>query len=116
LQDGRPLPVPYSFWLGGSKLAWPADDKATIYRAFPTLYLAFATSGNASEEFSLAITPQVGSAHSLCNAHIGWAVLTLCNAHPGWAVLTLCVMHTPGWAVLTLCVMHTPGGQCSLSV
>ena len=70
MQDGRPLPVPYSFWLGGSKLAWPADDKATIYRAFPTLYLAFATSGNASEEFSLAITPQVGGARTLCNVRV----------------------------------------------
>lgn len=62
-KDGIPLDVPKDFWTGGQKLAWPVDDLGTIYGAFPSFNIGFASHGNASMEFSLAVTPQVRDAH-----------------------------------------------------
>ena len=66
MQGNERLTVPESFWVGGSKLAWPTMDKSYIYDAFPTLFIGFAISENSSQEFSLAITPQVRVCHSYC--------------------------------------------------
>ena len=53
------MDVPEEFWIGERKLLWQAAHVEEIYQCFPTIHLSMAVHQNDSEEFSLAIVPQV---------------------------------------------------------
>jgi beta-site APP-cleaving enzyme 1 (memapsin 2) len=58
-KDGLPMAIPEEFWSGERKLLWRAEHIEEIYQCFPTLYLGMADEEDSSQEFSLAIVPQL---------------------------------------------------------
>ncbi len=92
-KDGAPLEVPEGFWTGGKKLAWPVDDLSTIYGAFPTFNIGFATQEDANMEFSLAVTPQVRG-----TLYLKTSIVQL----PG-AEGNVLLVHTPAVSVCACC-------------
>jgi hypothetical protein len=58
-QDGLPIVVPEEFWIGERKLLWQAAHVEEIYECFPTIHLSMADHQNSSQQFTLAIVPQV---------------------------------------------------------
>ena len=67
-KGGVPMTVPEEFWMGESKLLWQAAHVEEIYQCFPTIHLSMANHLNSSQEFSLAIVPQVSSTQP-CTLH-----------------------------------------------
>ena len=53
------MAVPDEFWNGEQKLLWRAEHVEEIYQSFPTLHLSMAADENSSQEFCLAVGPQV---------------------------------------------------------
>lgn len=53
------MDVPEEFWMGKQKLLWQAAHVEEIYQSFPTLYLSLATADDSTQEFCLAVVPQV---------------------------------------------------------
>ena len=64
-QDGLPMVVPEEFWIGERKLLWQAAHIEEIYECFPTIHLSMADHQNSSQQFTLAIVPQVNHAVEL---------------------------------------------------
>ena len=58
-KDGVPIDVPDEFWMGKQKLLWQSAHIEEIYQCFPTLYLSMAVDEDSTQEFSLAVVPQV---------------------------------------------------------
>ena len=71
-QDLTSIDIPAGFWSGDSKLALNSSSLHRVYTTFPTLYIAFASHENQTQEFSLGVTPQVSviilsnASNSLC--------------------------------------------------
>ena len=53
------MAVPDEFWNGEQKLLWQAEHVEEIYQSFPTLHLSMAADDNSSQEFGVAVVPQV---------------------------------------------------------
>ena len=53
------MDVPDAFWNGEQKLLWQAAHTEEIFESFPTIYLSMADSDDDTQEFCLAIVPQV---------------------------------------------------------
>lgn len=53
------MDVPDAFWNGEQKLLWQAAHTEEIFKSFPTIYLSMADSDDDTQEFCLAIVPQV---------------------------------------------------------
>ncbi|CAI8027696.1 Beta-secretase [Geodia barretti] len=58
-KGGLPIVVPEEFWIGERKLLWQAAHVEEIYECFPTIHLSMADHQNSSQQFTLAIVPQV---------------------------------------------------------
>ena len=56
---GGVLDVPEEFWVGERKLLWQSAHIEEIYLCFPTLYLSMAVDEDSTQEFRLAVVPQV---------------------------------------------------------
>lgn len=54
-----PLEVPEDFWIGGLKISWPSESVDILFEAFPTFFIGLPKDGDSSNEFGLAVTPQV---------------------------------------------------------
>ena len=76
------MDVPDEFWSGEQKLLWQAAHVEEIYQSFPTIYLSMAADENSSQEFCLAVVPQV-----ICTARLHGTCL--CIVH----IVTICLFH-----------------------